>query len=74
MKGLLAMLPPDVPEQFRTIIIKTTKFMPSDRVSLDEVEQILRNFLNTITVTSRYAFMKVIAIAEHIHYQIISSQ
>ena len=47
MEGLLATLPSDVPEQFRTIITKATKFIPSDRVSLDEVEQILRNFLTT---------------------------
>src|SRR4051794_23733901 len=38
---LLSCLPPDMPEEFRTVIVDTAKFLPQDRTSLDQAETIL---------------------------------
>ena len=48
LKTILAQLPPDTPANIRQAIIITTRFMPTDRASLDEVEQILRQLLSTL--------------------------
>ncbi len=45
LKTLLELLPPDTPAEIRQVIIITTKFMPTDRASLDEAEQIIRHLL-----------------------------
>src|SRR4051794_38231757 len=47
LSKLFATIPIDAPQEFRRVIYETTRHMPFERSSLDEVERFLHNYIDT---------------------------